>query len=350
MAESSDHRLTDEQGRIQNEARPRVLVLCSDALFPYFFPEDVLAQLSEIADWERYTERTDSPDLRDRIAHADALMTTWHSPFIRAEMLGRAPRVRLIAHCGGEVKARIEESLFDHVTVTNAPEPMAAPVAEMALAMALLLVRRLPQYEREMRSGGSTDNERVSRGETLIGRRVGIIGFGRVGRVIARLIEPFNVQLYVSDPYCSIDLAANHKAKLLELDDLLRSCSVVMLAAGLTPQTRGMLDAHRLSLMPDGVYLVNVARGGLIDLDALLSELRNGRINAALDVTDPFEPLPVDHELRRLPNVILTPHIAAGGVEVRRAMGSVAVAEVARFFSGEQPINIVTREMLATMT
>jgi phosphoglycerate dehydrogenase-like enzyme len=350
MAESNDHKLTDELDRIQNDARPRVLVLCSDALFPYFFPEDVLAQLSEVADWERYAERTESPGLRELITQADALMTTWHSPFIRAEMLGDEPRVRLIAHCGGELKARIEESVFDRVTVTNSPGPMAAPVAEMALAMALALVRRLPQYEREMRAGGNTDNERVSQGETLSGRRVGIVGFGRVGRAIARLIEPFNVQLYVSDPYCSIDLAANHKAKLLELDDLLKSCSVVVLAAGLTPQTKGMLDARRLSFMPDGAYLVNIARGGLVDLDALLPELRSGRINAALDVTDPFEPLPVDHELRRLPNVILTPHIAAGGVEVRHAMGSVAVGEVRRFFKGEPPINIVTREMLAIMT
>jgi phosphoglycerate dehydrogenase-like enzyme len=350
MAESSDHKLMDERGRITGDARARVLVLCSDALFPYFFPEDVLAPLSEVADWERYAERTDSPDLRELIAQADVLMTTWHSPFIRDEMLGDAPRVRLIAHCGGELKARIEESVFDRVTVTNSPGPMAAPVAEMALAMTLALVRRLPQYEREMRAGGNTDNERVSQGETLSGRRVGIIGFGRVGRAIARLIEPFNVQLYVSDPYCSMELAAGHQAELLELDELLKSCSVVVLAAGLTPQTRGMLDARRLSLMPDGAYLVNIARGGLIDLDALLPELRIGRISAALDVTDPLEPLPVDHELRHLPNVILTPHIAAGGVEVRRAMGSVAVGEVRRFFNGEQPINIVTREMLATMT
>ena len=85
-------------------------------------------------------------------------------------------------------------------------------------------------------------------------------------------------------------------------------------------------------------------------MEALLRELRSGRITAALDVTDPLEPLPLDHELRRLPNVLLTPHVAAGGVEVRREMGAIAVAEVGRFFRGEQPLNVVTREMLATMT
>src|SRR5256885_492671 len=144
MVETSDKKLEDNQGSLSGAARQRVLVLCSDALFPHFFPEEVRARLSEVADWERYAGREDSPLLRDLIARSDALLTTWHSPFIRAEMLGDAPRVRLIAHCGGEVKARIEESVFDRVTVTNAPEPMAAPVAEMALAMTLSLVRKLP--------------------------------------------------------------------------------------------------------------------------------------------------------------------------------------------------------------
>ena len=103
-------------------------------------------------------------------------------------------------------------------------------------------------------------------------------------------------------------------------------------------------------MMPDGAYLVNVARGGLIEMDALLSELRSGRIKAALDVTDPLEPLPPDHELRRLPNALLTPHIAGGGTELRRNIGAVAIEEVVRFCKGEVQENVVTRDMLATMT
>ena len=102
--------------------------------------------------------------------------------------------------------------------------------------------------------------------------------------------------------------------------------------------------------MPDGSFLINVARGGLIDIDALMDELRRGRITAALDVTDPLEPLPEDHELRRVPNLLLTPHIAAGGLEMRRAIGALAVEEVVRFANGQPPRNRVTREMLATMT
>ena len=123
-----------------------------------------------------------------------------------------------------------------------------------------------------------------------------------------------------------------------------------LLAAGLTPETRSLLDSRRLALVPDGAFLVNVARGGLVDMNALLAELHTGRLTAALDVTDPLEPLPNQHELRQLPNVLLTPHIAAGGIETRRAIGLIAVEELVRFFNGEQLQNQVTRDMLATMT
>src|SRR3989475_9543017 len=134
-------------------ARLRVLVLASDVLFSHFFPESALARLSEVAEWSQHTGRDDSPQLRAQIAQADVLMTTWHSPFLRMSMLGTRPRVRLIAHCGGEVKSRMEEEIFDHIIVTNAAEPMATPVAEMALALMLTLVRRVPDYAAEMRAG-----------------------------------------------------------------------------------------------------------------------------------------------------------------------------------------------------
>jgi phosphoglycerate dehydrogenase-like enzyme len=277
-------------------------------------------------------------------------MTTWHSPFLRREMFGSQPRVRLIAHCGGEVKSRMEEKVFDHLKVTNAAEPMAAPVAEMAMALMLTLVRRLPDYASEMRSGMIRTNEYVSQGETICGRRVGVIGFGRIGKAFARLIQPFGVELLVNDPCSTRETVEKYGARLSDLDDLLSLCSVVVLAAGLTPESRHLLNQRRLGLMQDGSYLINVARGGLIDMDALLLELRARRISAALDVTDPLEPLPRDHELRRMPNVLLTPHIAAGGIEMRREIGKVAVSEVVRFCRGAQLQNVVTPEMLLTMT
>ena len=338
---------TESSGRL---ARPRVLVLSSEVLFSHFFPENTRARLSEVAEWSQYAGRDDSPQLRAEIERADILMTTWHSPFLRMDMLGSRPRVRLIAHCGGEVKSRMEEKVVDQITVTNAADPMAAPVAEMALALTLALVRRLPAYASEMHAGMVRTNEYVSCGETMFGRKVGVVGFGRIGKAFARLIEPLGVELLVADPCCTAETVTAHGGQLSDLEELLRACSVVVLAAGLTPESRNLLDQRRLGLMPDDAYLINVARGGLIDMDALLSELRARRLTVALDVTDPLEPLPSDHELRQLPNVLLTPHIAAGGIEMRREIGAVAVAEVVRFCKGEQLQNVVTREMLSMMT
>lgn len=328
--------------------RPNVLVLASDVLFQHFFSEESLVKLDEVTSWSRTVLRDDSPELRTQIANADVLMTTWHSPFLTPEMLGQQPRVKLIAHCGGEVKSRVAPEIFEFVTITNAADPMARGVAEMALALMLSLVRRIPEYATEMRNGVIRTNEEVSEGERLFGRRVGIVGFGRIGRALAQLLTPFGVNLLVSDPYAQPDAVAG--ATLVQLDELVSACSVVVLCAALTPETRGMFDKRRLALLRDGSYLINVARGGLIDMDALLQELRKGRIIAALDVTDPLEPLPADHELRQLRNVTLTPHIAAGGIEMRREIGAIAVEEVVRFASGLPPLNRVTTEMLATMT
>ena len=330
--------------------RPNVLVLASDVLFQHFFSEGSLAKLGEVTSFTRSSWREDSPQLRSQIASADVLMTTWHSPFLTREMLGQHPRVKLIAHCGGEVKSRVAPEIFEFVIITNAADPMARGVAEMAIALTLTLVRRIPEYATEMRDGVIRTNDYVSEGETLFGRRAGIVGFGRIGRALAKLLTPFGVDILVSDPYAQRNEVATHDATLVQLDELVSSCSVVVLCAALTPETRGMFDQRRLSLLRDGSYLINVARGGLIDMEALLQELRKGRITAALDVTDPLEPLPADHELRKLPNVTLTPHIAAGGIEMRREMGAVAVEEVVRFATGRQPLNRVTTEMLATMT
>jgi len=325
-------------------------VLASDALFQHFFSDDSLAKLGEVTSWTRSTSREDGAELRSQIANAEVLMTTWHSPFLTREMLSPQPRVKLIAHCGGEVKSRVAEEIFEFVTITNAADPMARGVAEMALALTLTLVRRIPAYATEMRNGVSRTNEQVSEGETLFGRRVGIVGFGRIGRAFAKLLTPFGVGIFVSDPYAQPEAIAASGATLVQLDELLSACSVVVLCAALTPETRGMFDRRRLSLLRDGSHLINVARGGLIDLEALLEELRKKRITVALDVTDPLEPLPADHELRKLPNVILTPHIAAGGIEMRREIGAIAVEEVVRFANGLPPLNRVTTEMLATMT
>ena len=330
--------------------KPKGLILASDALFPHFFPEPVLRRLSRRLDWRLCRLREDSAELREEIAQADALLTTWHSPYLTPEMLGSPPRCRIVAHCGGEIRARMDERIVRDLTVTNCPYVMAPPVAEMAMAMVLTLVRGLPEYDAAMKGGLLQDNREAREGEILGGRTVGLVGFGGIGRAFARLIRPFRVRLLVSDPYSDPGRIRRAGGMPCALEDLLSQSSVIVLASALTDETRGMLDARRLALLPGGACVVNVARGGLVVLEDLIPLLAAGRIRAALDVTDPLEPLPSDHELRRLRGVLLTPHVGAGGLEVRRGMGEAAVAEVIRLLSGRAVKNRVTPAMLARMT
>ena len=109
--------------------RPNVLVLASDVLFQHFFSAESIAKLDQVTSWTRSALREDSAELRNQIANVDVLVTTWHSPFLTREMLGAEPRVKLIAHCGGEVKSRVADEIFAFVTVTNAADPMARGVA-----------------------------------------------------------------------------------------------------------------------------------------------------------------------------------------------------------------------------
>src|SRR5258705_2136396 len=144
-----------ESRKTRGSARPRLLVLASDVLFSHFFPESARARLGDVAQWSQHAGRDDSAQLRAGIAQADVLMTTWHSPFLRMEMLGTQPRARLIAHCGGEVKSRMEEAVFDRVTVTNAAEPMAGTGGPIAVGFVLAAGRRHSHLNRHItdRSG-----------------------------------------------------------------------------------------------------------------------------------------------------------------------------------------------------
>jgi phosphoglycerate dehydrogenase-like enzyme len=135
-----------------------------------------------------------------------------------------------------------------------------------------------------------------------------------------------------------------------ELRPLLRRAHLLVLTAALTEKTRGILDREALALLPDGAAIINIARGGLLDLNALTREVCKGRLRCAIDVTDPLEPLPVGHPLRNLPGAIVTPHVAGSGRHVREQMAEVVVRDLENFFHGKPVSNRVTAAMLQRMT
>lgn len=332
---------------------PRVLVLAGRALFGSFFGKAEVARLGRF-DWARAGARRLTPALLRRLAETDALVTTWDSPPLDGSVAAACPRLRMIAHCGGEVKSRFAPELFDRLAITNAADPMARHVAELAAAFLLYEARNLDWYRAELRGRGSDVFEsrhlRGVEGETLLGATVGLVGFGRIGRALVELLAPFGTRFLVFDPYADRRRARGARVRFVPLDRVLGGSRLLVLAAALTPETRNLLDQGRLARLPDGASIVNVARGGLVDLDALTAEVLAGRLRCALDVTDPVEPLPEDHPLRAAPGAVLTPHVGAGADSVRRAMAGVVLDELDRFFSGRRVRHRVTPAMLARMT
>jgi len=339
---------------ISKPRKPVVLVSSNKKLFNSFFDSGLALRLSRLARWERNPAKSITPGLRRSLQNAAALITTWDSPsHFPEELLEWAPSLRIVAHCGGTVGTRFARPLFDRLVITNAADPMARHVAELAVTFLLYMARDVDRHRSLLRGKSTTIYHELhlsgSGEETILGSEVGMLGFGRIGRAVADLLSPFGVRLLVHDPY--IDPASLPPTVCLApLDEVLSTSRFLIVAAGLTPETEGLLNQKRLRLMPKGAAIINVARGGIIDLESLTAMVHRGRLRCALDVTDPLEPLPLNHKLRRAAGAILTPHIGANSRSVRRAIASVVLSDLERFFSSQPVENRVTAATLDRMT
>jgi phosphoglycerate dehydrogenase-like enzyme len=335
-------------------AKPVTLVSSNGKLFTSFFDSQRAGRLSQLTLWKRTPARTITPALRRALSNAEALITTWDSPArFPEDLLDWAPNLRLIAHCGAAVKARFARPLFDRLVILNSARPMMRHVAELAVTFLLYLARDVDRYRTLLRRPSNAIYQQVhlSGGgeQTILGREVGMIGFGRIGRAIAELLAPFGTRLLVHDPYVNPGTAPPW-VHFAPLEEVLSASHYLILAAGLTGETDRMIDRKRLGLLPRGAAVINVARGGMVDLDALTAMVLRGRLRCALDVTDPLEPLPVRHPLRRAEGAILTPHVGAISSSVRHEIASEILSDMERFFSAQPVENRVTADMLDRMT
>ena len=288
-----------------------------------------------------------------KLATADGLLTTWDSPYFGEDLLHYAPKLRIIAHCGGEVKSRFATTLFDKLTITNAPNPMARATAELGAAFLLYCARDVDRYRDALRKPSNrvySDVHLHGTGEYLAGREVAMIGFGRVGRALVDLLRGFDLHWTVYDPFAPPSLCEHYPVTFTGLKPLLRRAQILVLTAALTDRTRGLLNQKALAMLPDGAVIINIARGGLVDLAALTREVRRKRLRCALDVTDPDEPLPLKHPLRNLPGAIATPHVAGSSRQVRREIAATVMDDLENFFRGKPVKNRVTKAMLQRMT
>ncbi|GIH19741.1 hydroxyacid dehydrogenase [Rugosimonospora africana] len=330
-----------------------VAVALPAALRDMFFPAPLdqrLAAAGRLVLPPPGTDPRDPESFARLLADVDAVVTGWGCPPLTASVLDGAPRLRLLAHTGASVRPYVTADGFARgVRVTQAGAAMAHAVGEQALALTLALLHRLHRFDHALRAGAEWTAAKAapSRYE-LRGSPVGVVGASRTGCAYIALVRALGAEVRCADPYLSEPAAAELGVTRTGLDELLRGCRVVSLHAPVLPDTVGLLGARELALLPDSALLVNTARSALVDGAALLAELESGRIDAALDVFDE-EPLPVTHPLRGLPNVLLTPHEAAGTQESRRRAGEIVLAELGRFSSGAPLEHEVTEPMLARM-
>ncbi len=279
----------------------------------------------------------DAPDLEDRLAGVEVLVTSWGAPALTAERLDRMPKLRAVFHGAGTIRPVVTDEFWERgIVITSAADANAIPVAEFAYAQIVLAGKRaqyLARVPRQFRNGwrAQLDSNRY----TNYGRRVGIVGFSRIGRrVVAHLQQLDTAEVLVYDPHADAETVARAGARLTGLDEVLRSVDVLSLHAPLLPETIGMIGARELALLRDGATVVNTARGALVDTDALTRECASGRLDAVLDVTEP-EPLPEDSPLYDLPNVSITPHVSGSlGSETLR-LTDAALDELERWVRGE---------------
>jgi len=333
--------------------RPALLISAGQELFESFFPPDQQQRLSSRFQWTKEGSRKVAADFRQKLGVAEALITTWDSPSFGDDLPRLAPQLRVIAHCGGEVKSRFSRSLFERLTITNAPAPMARATAELGATFLMYCGRDVDFYRAEVRKRSNRIYDQVHlRGssESIVGREVAMIGFGRIGRALVDLMRGFDLKWLVHDPYAPRSLSKKYPVRFVGVKKLLPHAHLLVLTAALTGQTQGLLGRENLASLPDGAAVINIARGGLVDLEALRKEVRRGRLRCALDVTDPQEPLPIGDTFRNLPGAIVTPHIAGSGRHVRDGIARVVINDLESFFRGNGVENRVTTSMLDRMT
>ena len=274
------------------------------------------------------------------VADADAVITQFAR--INAAVIGAMTRARAIVRYGiGVDNVDLDAARARGIAVSNIPDYCIDEVADHTLAYILGLTRQVVAHTADLRAGNWRLAVPVPEMKALRDQTVGVIGFGRIGREVVSRLLPFKCRVFVHDPVVSAADITAAGAAAATLDEIFSTADIITLHCPSTPATRRIIGPASLGKMKPGALLINVARGDLVDTAALVAALQSKRVAAAaLDVFDP-EPLPADHALRTLPNVIIAPHIASVSVVAVQKLREGAATRAATAARGELPPNVV---------
>ncbi|GAB2844346.1 2-hydroxyacid dehydrogenase [Streptomyces deserti] len=289
-------------------------------------------------------EASDAEDeLIEALAGAQVLVTQMGP--VTERVLAACPDLRLVVVCrGGPVNVNLDAAKNRDVRVCFAPGRNAAATAEFTLGLMLAALRRIPQAHDLLARQGSWEGAAYytyeHSGLELEDLPVGLVGYGAVGSRVARVLCAFGARVMVYDPYVHGDI---HGLRVASLEELLRRSLAITLHARLTPETRGLIGARELALLPRGAVVVNAARGPLLDEEALCDALESGQVSAAALDTYAREPVPAGSRLFGFADrVVLTPHLGGASRAVAEKAARIAAAEVGRWVRGERLAHCLT--------
>ncbi len=271
-------------------------------------------------------------ELAAAVGMAEVLVTRHHNR-VTARVLDAAARLRAIVQGTSGLDNIDAAAAARGVTIVGLPGENANAVAELSIGLMIALTRTVPSYDRMVRGGGWNRDDCSTRRE-LRAHRLGIVGIGRVGRRVARLAAAFGIESFAYDPYVdAVEIAARGAAKIESLAFLLESADILTLHVPLTDETRGMIAAAEIARLPRGGFIINTARGEVLDRDAAIAAVRENRLGGiAMDVygeEPPADAWPDD------PRIILTPHIAGCTREAKASIGRGVYAKICELYGFE---------------
>jgi len=303
----------------------------------------------EVRQWEQ--ELPPSPEELDELLEGVDGALTLLTDRIDGEVLDRHPNLKVVSNFAvGFDNVDVPAATERGVAVCNTPGVLTGATAEMAFTLLMAAARRIVEGVDYVREGKwKTWGPTLLLGQDIVGATLGIVGFGRIGKEVAKMASGFNMKLLAYDTYQDPNAEQEYGVTFVELDELLRQSDYVSLHVALTEETHHMIGEREFGIMKPTAVLINAARGPVVDPDALVTALTDGEIFAAgLDVTEP-EPLPADHPLVALPNCIVVPHIASATVTTRDNMARLAANNLIHVLRGEKPEVIVNPEVLGNI-
>lgn len=327
----------------------KIVSLLNDAAMKRIFTRESLDELAKIGEFTQidYEGKLSDEKTKELVKDANIIITSWGSPRLTGDIISVAPDLELVVHAAGSIKSVVSEELWDaNVRVTGSAAVLGKGVAETTLGLAITSMKYVYPLNETIKNGQWSEEKHKVR--EFYNCTVGVVSAGFVGRHFIKLLQNFDVDVLLYDPYVTQEEAKAMGAEKVELNDLLKRSDVVSLHAPSIPATDRMLNKETMKLMKDNAVLINTARGSLIDEADLAEELKKGRFFACIDVTNP-EPPAVDHPFRGLPNVIMTPHIAGLVTTGLIRIGRFAVEEIEKYLNNEPMVGEVKREKLTTM-